>query len=110
MVDRSSFLIIRALEMAQEFPHCEVLATDLSSPGVLRSEANIPDNCRFEISDANEPMDHFAQAFNVVHVRSAETGIDDFESWLYRVAKVLRPNGVLLLIAGVEVRPVASNK
>ncbi|KAG8894147.1 hypothetical protein FRC00_009456, partial [Tulasnella sp. 408] len=32
--------------------------------------------------------------------RCADTGINNFESWLYEVARTLRPNGVLLLVNG----------
>ncbi|KAG8903273.1 hypothetical protein FRB99_003540 [Tulasnella sp. 403] len=88
-----------AIEMAVQFPRAEVIGMDLAPPAHLQ-EGSIPSNCRFEVDDANLPMDHYASTFNVVHVRSADAGINDFNSFLYEVARTLRPNGVLLLVTG----------
>lgn len=48
-------------------------------------------------------MGHYAGMFNLVHVRSADAGINNFERFLYELAQVLRPGGVLLLVTGFAV-------
>ncbi|KAG9044043.1 hypothetical protein FS837_008858 [Tulasnella sp. UAMH 9824] len=94
-----------ALDMAIQFPHAEVVGLDIVPP-VLLTDADVPDNCRFEVDDANLSFAHYENSFNVVHVRSADQGINNFESWLYEIARTLRPNGVLLLVTGFP-RPCA---
>jgi len=87
-----------AVEMAQRFPYVDVVGLDLVPPALLSTES-IPPNCRFEVDDANLSMDHYRNTFDLVHCRSTQVGIVDFESFLYEVARTLRPGGVLLLIA-----------
>lgn len=58
--------------MAIEFPHAQVIGMDLAPPSI--PENSIPDNCRFEVDDANNDLSHWANAFNVVHVRSVGRG------------------------------------
>lgn len=103
----SSANIHRALDMALQFPHVEVVGLDLVPPATVM-EASIPPNCRFEVDDANLPMEHYDNCFNVVHVRSADQGINDFESFLYEIARTLRPSGVLLLVTGYPVKTNAN--
>jgi len=88
-----------AIEMAEEFSHARILGVDLVPPSLLKTET-VPTNCRFEVKDASLPMENAVAAFNVVHCRSAEGGIVEFEDFLYQVARTLRPHGVLFLIGG----------
>ncbi|KAG8955745.1 hypothetical protein FRC04_007736 [Tulasnella sp. 424] len=88
-----------AIDMAVQFPHVDVVGLDIVPP-VLLTDADVPENCRFEVDDANLSFVHYENAFNVVHMRSANQGINDFETWLYEIARTLRPNGVLLLVNG----------
>lgn len=88
--------------MALQFPHAEVVGLDLVPPANV-AETSIPPNCRFEVDDANLSFEHYKDCFNVVHVRSADQGINDFESFLYEIARTLRPNGILLLVTGYPV-------
>ncbi|KAG9015308.1 hypothetical protein FRB93_013008 [Tulasnella sp. JGI-2019a] len=85
-----------AVEMALQFPHVDVLGVDLVPP-VLLTVDTIPLNCRFEVDDANLSMSHHAESFDVVHVRSAEAGINDFNGFLYEVAQTIRPGGMVIL-------------
>ncbi|KAG9038214.1 hypothetical protein FRB95_002175 [Tulasnella sp. JGI-2019a] len=87
-----------ALSMAQKYPHAEVIGLDLVPPLVALEK--IPDNCRFEIDDANLSMSHYEKCFDLVHVRAAELGIKDFSEFLYNVAQTLRPGGILVLGTG----------
>ncbi|KAG8925281.1 hypothetical protein FRC02_009797 [Tulasnella sp. 418] len=88
-----------AIDMAAEFPHAEVVGLDLVPP-TLAGVNEMPANCRFEVDDANLPLEHYANSFNLCHVRSAEAGIHDFDNFLYNVAQILRPHGVLVLSTG----------
>ncbi|KAK7693742.1 hypothetical protein QCA50_003314 [Cerrena zonata] len=83
-----------AIDMAREFPHCEVVGVDLAPP---RIERELPINCRFEIDDANLGFAHYRGSFDVVHARAVSAGIRDFPGLLNELAQVLRPGGVLLL-------------
>lgn len=84
-----------AMDMAREFPHAEVVGIDLAPP-TLHSEG-IPNNCRFEVDDANLDLSHYADCFNVVHMRSVSQGIRSYQDTIHRVAQTLRTGGVLLL-------------
>lgn len=52
------------------------------------------------MDDANQPLDHYYNAFNVIHCRSCDGGIVDMHNFLYELARILRSDGVLLLIGG----------
>ncbi|KAG8975919.1 hypothetical protein FRC05_004850 [Tulasnella sp. 425] len=43
-------------------------------------------------------MDKFESVFDVVHQRCVESGINDADPFFYEAARILRPNGVLLLV------------
>lgn len=90
--------------MARQFPHADVLGIDLVPP-VLLNVSEIPENCRFEVDDANLSMSHHQDTFDVVHVRATEVGINDFNGFLYEVARTLRPGGLVILITGLPVSP-----
>lgn len=82
------------MDMAKEFPHCDAVGVDLAPPNL---HGTPPDNCRFEIDDANLGFAHYRNTFDVVHARSVSAGIRDFPALLQDFAQVLRPGGVLLL-------------
>ena len=99
--------LVRVIDMAREFPHAEIVGMDFVPPAGINNMVDLPPNCRFEVDDANESMVHYEQKFNVVHVRSADPGINDFESFLYEMARTMRPGGVLLLCTAIPVcRPL----
>ncbi|KAG8920600.1 hypothetical protein FRC02_000802 [Tulasnella sp. 418] len=83
--------------MAEEFPYAEVVGLDLVPPVDI---TDMPLNCRFEIDDANLPMPHYTNCFNVVHCRSLEVGIKDFERLIYEIALMLRIGGIALISGG----------
>ncbi|KAG8973076.1 hypothetical protein FRB90_010011, partial [Tulasnella sp. 427] len=89
---------IWAIQMARRYPHADVLGLDLAPPLVAIDA--IPQNCRFELDDANLSLSHYANTFDLVHVRAADSGIKDFHAFLYNLAEVLRPGGVLILGSG----------
>jgi len=55
---------------------------------------------RFEVDDVNLSLAHYTKCFDVVHARALDAGIYDYCSFLYNVAQVMRPGGVLLLVKG----------
>lgn len=95
----STAIIFRAIEMAKEFCDAEVLGIDLRLPSVLADPSQrLPSNCSFQIADANYDMDKFDPVFDVVHQRCVEAGINDADLFFYEAARILRPDGVLLLV------------
>lgn len=88
-----------ALDMATEFPYCDVVGVDLVPP---RIDGELPPNCRFEIDDANLGFAHYTECFDVVHARAVSAGIRDFPRLLQELTAALRPGGVLLLGDGEQ--------
>lgn len=85
-----------AIDIAKEFPHCEVVGVDLVPPKIQESDV-VPENCRFELDDANLGFVHYRESFDVVHARAVALGIRDFPAFIGELASTLRPGGVLLL-------------
>ncbi|EJD52821.1 S-adenosyl-L-methionine-dependent methyltransferase [Auricularia subglabra TFB-10046 SS5] len=90
---------IWAIEMAKEFPECDVLGVDLAPVGVANT-SDVPANCRFEVRDANKGFPEYHGAFDVVHARCTGSGIKDRESFCREVKAMLRPGGVFLFVDG----------
>ncbi|KAG8914671.1 hypothetical protein FRC00_011592, partial [Tulasnella sp. 408] len=89
----------RAIDIAQEFPHADVLGIDLVQPNVLSDPTRrVPPNCSFQIADANQDMEKIDSTYDLVHLRLVEAGIDDSDLFFYDAARVLRPGGLLLLV------------
>ncbi|KAG8906519.1 hypothetical protein FRB99_006739 [Tulasnella sp. 403] len=86
------------LDMGRKYPHADIIGIDLVPP--LVDVKFIPENCRFEIDDANLSMIHYASTFDFVHMRAADSGIHDFESFLYNVAQVLKSGAEMVLSCG----------
>ncbi|KAG9048551.1 hypothetical protein FS837_012620 [Tulasnella sp. UAMH 9824] len=88
-----------AIEMAEEFPHADVLGIDLVEPDVLSDPTRrVPSNCSFQKADANEYMEKIDSVYDLVHFRCVELGIHDSDLFFYDAARVLRPGGLLLLM------------
>jgi hypothetical protein len=58
--------------MAREFPHAQVIGVDLAP--VPLEPVTLPDNCRFEVSDINLGLDHFAGQIDLCHLRLGKLG------------------------------------
>lgn len=83
-----------AVDMAKEFPYCDVVGVDLVPP---RFVGPLPENCRFEIDDANLGFSHYRETYDVVHARAVSMGVRDFPAFLRELATTLRPGGMLIL-------------
>ncbi|PVF94981.1 S-adenosyl-L-methionine-dependent methyltransferase [Serendipita vermifera] len=89
---------IWAVEMAREFPHCEVIGVDLAPVPVDLD--HVPSNCRFEIDDINLGLSHYHDHFDVIHVRCIGSGISDFSKMMQDVEACLKPGGIVFFIDG----------
>jgi hypothetical protein len=70
---RTSLTSRRAIEMAQKFPHCDVLGLDLA-PVPWESD-NMPSNCRFEIGNINLGISHYHGCFDLIRVQCIGSGV-----------------------------------
>lgn len=89
--------------MALEFPGATVVGIDLAPAKLNTGKVQLPANCRYEVHDANSGLDDWTGAVDVLHARSIEPGVRDYDLFLYDSARCLKPNGVLLLITGIAV-------
>ncbi|KAG8896938.1 hypothetical protein FRC01_011555, partial [Tulasnella sp. 417] len=59
-----------AIEMAEEFPHADVLGIDLVPPKILADPTcRVPPNCSFQIADANKDMEKMDAGYDLVQAR-----------------------------------------
>ncbi|KAG8945441.1 hypothetical protein FRC04_000816 [Tulasnella sp. 424] len=88
-----------AIEMSEEFADAKVLGIDLALPSVLSDTTrSLPSNCSFRVLDVNQDLAKLDLTFNVIHTRFVEPGINDTDLFFYDVARLLRPEGALLLV------------
>ena len=64
---------IWTIEMAREYPECEVIGLDLAPAPV--DIDTLPPNCRFEIDDANLGLSHYHGYFDLIQVRCIGSGV-----------------------------------
>ncbi|KAG8857336.1 hypothetical protein FRB96_005823 [Tulasnella sp. 330] len=91
VLDLGSGSGVWAREMAEEFQFAEVLGIDVQPPPA-----------EFEVDDMNLSISHYAHCFDVVHCRAIDFYVTDYPKFLYEIARVLRPNGVVLLVYPVK--------
>ncbi|PVF95012.1 S-adenosyl-L-methionine-dependent methyltransferase [Serendipita vermifera] len=87
---------IWALSMARQFPHARVRGVDLT-PTPLR-EDQMPANIEFEIDDINLGLGHFANRFDLVHMRCVAGGLPNFEQGITYAAQCVKPGGMLIVV------------
>ncbi|KAG8955191.1 hypothetical protein FRC04_009649 [Tulasnella sp. 424] len=88
-----------AIDIAEEFPHVDVLGIDLALPNVLTdSNRRVPSNCSFRVADANKDMGKIDSTYDLIQLRCVEVGILDSDLLFFEAARVLRPGGILLLV------------
>ncbi|KAL0930958.1 methyltransferase [Colletotrichum truncatum] len=83
-----------AIGMADEYPNCEVIGTDISAI----APTSIPMNCFFEVDDAELEWERELNSFDLVHFRHMMASFTDW-SFIYKEAfKVIRPGGWIELL------------
>ncbi|CCX16256.1 Similar to Demethylmenaquinone methyltransferase; acc. no. Q9RRT0 [Pyronema omphalodes CBS 100304] len=81
-----------ASDMAYKFPNTRVIGTDLSPIQVAT-----PDNCTFEIEDADDNWLYPPNYFSMVHTRNLLGGITNWKRFFDETYRSLHPNGWLEL-------------
>ncbi|OCF45105.1 hypothetical protein I317_00906 [Kwoniella heveanensis CBS 569] len=83
---------IWAIEMAQEFPHVEWVATDLTP---IQRDSDLPDNLHFVQNDITQGLPFPDASFDLVHARLLVMGIRNWKFIIEEVLRVLKPGGML---------------
>ncbi|WVQ93699.1 hypothetical protein IAU59_000776 [Kwoniella sp. CBS 9459] len=83
---------IWAIEMAQEFPHVEWIATDLTP---VQRDSDLPDNLHFVQNDVTQGLPFPDASFDLVHARLLIMGIRNWKVIIEEVLRVLKPGGML---------------
>lgn len=79
------------IAMADKYPGCEVIGTDISAI----QPTSVPANCFFEIDDAELEWERELDSFDFVHMRDLMGAFSDW-SYIYKQAfKVIKPGGWL---------------
>ncbi|WVQ80012.1 hypothetical protein IAT38_002113 [Cryptococcus sp. DSM 104549] len=84
---------IWAIEMAELFPHTEVIGLDT----VPIQHQMAPVNCDFDIDTLTHTLPYAPSSFNLIHFRFASHRLPHFPSLLRSAWTCLRPNGLLLI-------------
>ncbi|KAE9365763.1 S-adenosyl-L-methionine-dependent methyltransferase [Stipitochalara longipes BDJ] len=87
---------IWAIEFAQQYPDASVTGTDLSP---IQPEF-VPDNCRFEIDDAEDEW-VYSKQFDYIHIRFVMTCFPDPKIVIEHAFKACAPGGYLEIMDGV---------
>ena len=79
------------LELADEFPACNFIGTDLSpiQPGW------VPPNCKFYVDDFDQPWEFGDTKFDLVHARNIAGSTASFPALYAQAFQYLRPGGWL---------------
>lgn len=85
-----------AIAMAEDFPNCEVIGTDIS----LIQPSGVPHNCFFEIYDAEDPTGwtYPPDSVDLVHFRNMKGCFDHWDEIYRRAFEVTKPGGYVELI------------
>ncbi|PYI33184.1 S-adenosyl-L-methionine-dependent methyltransferase [Aspergillus indologenus CBS 114.80] len=86
-----------AVEVAEQYPQCEVIGIDISPQ---MSPDYAPNNLWFQIDDLNRPFTFPSNHFDLVHSRMQATGIDRarWMSYIWDIKRVLKPGGWVQLV------------
>ncbi|KAL2200433.1 S-adenosyl-L-methionine-dependent methyltransferase, partial [Corynascus similis CBS 632.67] len=81
-----------ALEVAEQYPECEVIGIDIYPYPVPE---DIPPNLEFQVDDLNSPSTFPSNYFDLVHSRMMAGGIhaNRWMNYLSDILRVLRPGG-----------------
>ncbi|KAF4443965.1 hypothetical protein F53441_11283 [Fusarium austroafricanum] len=80
---------IWAINMGDEYPSAEIIATDITP-----SQPNfVPPNVEFQIDDAQLDWTFEPESFDFIHVRYLQGSIDNWEKFYDQMYKFLKPGG-----------------
>ncbi|KAI1634773.1 S-adenosyl-L-methionine-dependent methyltransferase [Biscogniauxia mediterranea] len=80
---------IWAIDLADQFPHTEIIGTDLSPTMPLW----VPPNVKFEIDDLTQPWTWAPDQFDLVHARYLFGAVADWTELFRQAYRVCRPGG-----------------
>nr|XP_019048697.1 hypothetical protein I302_02471 [Kwoniella bestiolae CBS 10118]OCF27627.1 hypothetical protein I302_02471 [Kwoniella bestiolae CBS 10118] len=86
---------IWAIEMAQEFPKVEWIATDLAP---VQRDSDLPDNLHFAQNDITQGLPFPNESFDFVHSRLLVMGVRNWKAIVDEILRVLKPGGMVLMI------------
>ncbi|KAI1761378.1 S-adenosyl-L-methionine-dependent methyltransferase [Hypoxylon sp. FL1150] len=78
-----------AIDMADEYPNCEVIGTDLSPI----QPSWCPPNVKFEIDDCEQPWTYAPNSFDYIHFRYLVGGVSDWNKLFRQAYTALKPGG-----------------
>ncbi|KII84263.1 hypothetical protein PLICRDRAFT_46117 [Plicaturopsis crispa FD-325 SS-3] len=87
---------IWAVEIAETFPHVDVVGFDLAK----NKYETLPTNCRFDRGNVELGIPQYRGLFDVVHCRSVAAHLTDPIGLLKSIGESLKPGGLLLLVDG----------
>jgi hypothetical protein len=72
---------------------------------ILGADANrlTPQNCQFDIANANHGFAQYPDGFDLVHLRFVNFGLDPWSNVLLQVQKALKPGGIIIVISPRDV-------
>ncbi|KAI5357521.1 Putative S-adenosyl-L-methionine-dependent methyltransferase [Septoria linicola] len=85
---------IWAMEMADEYPDCQILGTDLSPV----QPTWVPPNCRFEIDDFDRDWAFGSERFDMIHHRFLLGHVSNYVSFYKQAYDAIRPGGSIELV------------
>ncbi|ESU09401.1 hypothetical protein FGSG_03787 [Fusarium graminearum PH-1] len=80
---------IWAINIADEFPSAQVIATDITPS----QPSFVPPNVEFQIDDATMDWTFEPESFDFIHIRWLQGTIDDWDKFYSQVYKSLKPGG-----------------
>ncbi|PYH74613.1 class I SAM-dependent methyltransferase [Aspergillus vadensis CBS 113365] len=92
-----------AIQVAEEFPECEVIGVDISPhmiPDDDDEDFDVAENLEFQVDDLNRPFTFPPKYFDLVNSRMMATGIDGsrWSSYIQDIKRVLKPGGWVQLV------------
>ncbi|KAI4865749.1 S-adenosyl-L-methionine-dependent methyltransferase [Hypoxylon rubiginosum] len=77
------------IDMADEYPNCVVIGTDLSPI----QPSWCPPNVKFEIDDLEQPWTYAPNSFDYIHIRYMVGGVSDWNKLFRQAYGALKPGG-----------------
>ena len=83
-----------AIGMADQFPECEIIGTDISAI----QPTSVPTNCFFELDDAELEWTRESDSFDLVHFRNMMGAFTDWHFIYTEAFRVIKPGGWIELV------------